>query len=115
MYATNIWPGWTGIHEFTIKNNSDKAVVYNINLINVTNTFTSDNFVYTLVKDGKTLITKTPALKSDGKVIENLVIAPGETAVFQMNYEFVEIGKPQDYDQGKNYKGTIEIQIVSAN
>ena len=115
MTAHNITPGWTGIHEFTIKNNSNRTVVYNVNMIKVVNTFTSNNFVYSLVKDGQTLVNQVPALKSDSTIANNLVIAPGETATFQINYKFVEIGEPQDYDRGQNYSATIEIQIVSAS
>ena len=115
MSAQNILPGWTGSHEFKVTNNSNRTVVYNINLINVKNTFTSNNFVYSLVKDGKTLVSQTPALKSNGTVASNIVIAPGETASFSMNYEFKNLKEPQDYDQGQNYSGTIEIEIVSAN
>ena len=66
MSAQNILPGWTGSHEFKVTNNSNRTVVYNINLINVKNTYTSNNFVYSLVKDGKTLVRQTPALKSNG-------------------------------------------------
>ena len=84
-------------------------------MIKVVNTFTSNNFVYSLVKDGQTLVNQIPALKSDSTIANNLVIAPGETATFQINYKFVEIGEPQDYDQGRNYSSTVEIEIVSAN
>ena len=115
MNAKNIIPGWTGSHEFTIKNNSNKTVVYNINLIKVTNTFTSNNFVYSLVKDGQTLVNETTALKKDGSIAKNIVIAPGETASFQINYEFKYLEENQDYDKGQNYSGTVEIQLVSAN
>ena len=114
MTANNIYPDWKGTHEFTIRNTSNRTVVYNVKLINVTNTFTSNNLVYSLVKDGQTLVSSTPTVKSDATIANNIVIAPGETATFQINYEFLEIGSAQDYDQGKTYKSTVEIEIVSA-
>ena len=39
----------------------------------------------------------------------------GQTATFQINYKFKEIGEPQNYDQGQNYSATVAIEIVSAN
>ena len=113
--AYNIIPGWTGTHEFTVKNNSNKTVVYNVNLTNITNTFTSNNFVYSLVKDGEVLVNETPAVKKNSTIANNIVIAPGQTATFQINYKFKEIGEPQNYDQGQNYSATVAIEIVSAN
>ena len=82
--------------------------------------FTSKSFSYkdsfsVLVKDGKTLVSSTPAVRNNTTIANNIVIAPGQTATFQINYEFVEIGEPQDYDQGRNYSSTVEIEIVSAN
>ena len=55
------------------------------------------------------------AVKQDSTIASNIVIAPGETAMFSLDYEFIEIGSPQDYDRGQNYSATIEIQIVSAS
>ena len=67
------------------------------------------------MKDGQTLVNETPALKSNGTIANNIVIAPGQTARFSINYEFINLNEPQDYDQGQNYSSTVQIQIVSAS
>ena len=112
LNVSNIRPGWTGSHEFVLTNHSDRTIVYNINLINVENTFTSDNFVYSLVKDGRTIVDPTTAVKEDATIAGELIIGPGESKRFSINYEFVEIGAPQDYDQGRHYSGTVEIMAI---
>ena len=114
LTVQNIIPGWTGSHEFILTNHSTRTIVYDVNLINIINDFTSDNFVYSLVKDGQTIVNETPALKADGTIADDLIIGPGETARFSINYRFIEIGQPQDYDQGRNYRGTVQIIAYSA-
>ena len=115
LNAQNIYPSDDElVHGFTITNNSNRTVVYNVNLINVTNTFTSNNFVYRIVKDNQTLVNETVAPKTDTNLLSDLVIYPGETATFSINYKLIDIGSEQNYDQGKNYSGTVEIEIVSA-
>ena len=109
MKVQNILPGWTGTHEFVLTNHSDHAIVYDVNLINVINDFTSDNFVYSLVKDGRTIVSERPAVRTDTTIAHELVIAPGESATFSLNYRFIEIGSEQNYDQGRTYSGTVEI------
>ena len=111
----NILPGWSGTQTFTIKNTSNKTIIYNVNLIDVQNTFKNNEFKYNLVKDGNVIVRTTDALVSNAAIAKQLVIAAGETANFEINYEFVDINNPQDYNQGVNYKAKVEIELVSVN
>lgn len=109
----NIIPGWHDTQKFDITNKSNRTIVYNINLIDVVNTFKSDDFKYSLVKDGRTLIKETPAVKSNNTIYQKLVIAPGETAKFELNYRFVDTGTNQNRDINVQYKSKVEIAIVT--
>ena len=126
LKVDNVYPMEEGeylTHEFVLTNNSNKTITYDVNLLDVTNTFTSNNFVYSLTLNGKTIVNETPALKQNGTIAHELVINPGETASFSINYRLVETceGKDpntcpnQDYDKGKSYRGTVEIRVLSAN
>jgi hypothetical protein len=113
--VNNIYPKWRGSQTFTITNKSKSTVTYNINLKNVINTFNSDDFKYTLFKDNVVLVKQTPAPRKDGSIYQNLVLAAGESATFELRFEFVETGKPQDADIGVRYSSKVEISIVSVN
>jgi len=109
----DIIPGWNGTQTFTLKNKSKKTIVYNVNLLDVVNTFKSDNLKYSLIKDDKVIVEQTPALRSDGAIYEKLIIAPGETANFELNFEFLETNQVQNEDYDVKYSSKVEIKIVS--
>ena len=111
----DIIPGWSGSQIFKLTNKSNKSIVYNINLIDVINTFKSDNFKYTLIKDGKVIVEQTASLREKGSIYENLVIASGETADFELKFEFIETNQVQNEDINVRYSSKVEIQIVSVN
>ena len=120
--AENVFPGWTGTQKFTIKNTTNKTIVYSINLIDVVNTFETDNFKYTLKADGVVVkdpsgnpIELVPALKKDGVVAQNLVITAGSEVTYTIDYLFEYLDRPQNEDQGRAYKSKIEIRMVSMN
>lgn len=115
LYARNIIPGWEGSQTFTVTNKSIYTLVYNVNLLDITNTFELEDFRYTLIKDGKTLFENqlAPSTNSKKTIAEKLVIGPGESADFTMYFKFVNQDYPQDEDQGKEYKSKVEIELVS--
>ena len=110
-----IVPGWNGSQLFTLTNKSDKSIVYNVNLIDVVNTFKSENFKYTLIKDGKVIVNQTSSLRQNGAIYEKLIIAPGETADFELKFDFIETNQVQNEDINVRYSSKLEIQIVSVN
>ena len=59
--------------------------------------------------ESKIIKETAPAVKEDTTIAKDLVIQAGESIKFAINYEFVEIGEPQDYDQGRNYSATVQI------
>ena len=67
------------------------------------------------MKDGNVLVEQTDAVKSDKVIYEKLILAPGESALYQINYEFIYRNYPQDSDYDVQYKSKVEIQIVSVN
>lgn len=115
LNVENIIPGWYGSQTFTVTNKSDATIVYDIHLIDVENTFKNNDFKYELVKDSNVLVEKTDALTSDGAIYSKLVLAPGESADFAINYEFVERGQDQNENINVKYHSKVEIRIVSVN
>jgi len=110
LVAANILPGFEGTQSFSVKNNSSKTVAYTINLKDVANSFVSNDLQYSIVKDGtKTIKGWTSVPRSSGPISSKIIIGPGETAYFDINYRFVETHQNQDADMGKSFVAGVEI------
>lgn len=113
--AKDIFPGWKGTQEFVIKNDTNKTLVYKINLLVDKNDFTSSNFKYSLIKNGIKIVPQTTAPKSNATIFKDLIIAPGDSAKFEVNYEFVDTGSEQNIDQGRNYSARTEVVVTAVS
>lgn len=95
---------------FTVKNKSPFYVIYNVYLIDVLNEFTSGNFKYKVdCKLNCKSFNYMTAPSKDGIIIKDVIIAPGQTHTYNMDFKLQGIGEPQNYDQGKIFKAKIQI------
>ena len=96
--------------EFTVKNKSPFYVIYNVYLEDVLNEFTSGNFKYKVeCKTGCFSFDYKTAPNKDGIIIKEVIIAPGQTHTYKMDFKLQGINEPQNYDQGKIFKAKIQI------
>lgn len=123
------FPGDSSNSSFTIKNNSDMDLSYNISWKDVVSTFNqadadfvgsapstqADELKYsvtcTATIEGSTPVTKTDitAPLVDGPIASNLLVKAKDTATCNITVNFVETSKPQDYNQGRSFTGTINV------
>lgn len=123
------YPGDSAESEFTIKNNSEVDLAYNISWKDVTSDFNEKepNFVgsapvsqaeelkysvsCTATMEGSTPVSKTDVTAPlvDGPIASNLVVKAKDTATCKITVTFVNLDTPQNYNQGRNFTGTINV------
>ncbi|MEG0798862.1 MAG: hypothetical protein RR228_00330 [Bacilli bacterium] len=111
--GSKISPGWTQTKTFSIQNDGDEAVSYNILWTELVNTLVNkDLLTYTLTctQTGAN-ITKTsiPTSQSDVSIINNISIDKGITHTYTLSVTYAEIEGNQGADMGKTFSGKIKI------
>ena len=99
--------------KFTIINTTSKALHYNLDWINVENTFTSPNFWFKVSSTYNGFNQDwTTAPKSNGRMATEIVVAPKTKQIYTVSFTLHGTGQPQNYDQGKYFRGKVAIDII---
>ena len=99
---------------FSIENRTDRILYYNINWLNITNTFTSTNFWFKVWSDYngfKQDFQPTPF--TDGLMASHVAIAPKTTQNYTVSFTLHGTGAEQNYDQGKHFGGRITVELLN--
>lgn len=105
-------PGWIGNKTFKIINNSDTALSFDMNFVDVTNTYTEENNLYYSVKRGNTiLVNENRVPYQNDNIFKNIVIPAKTTFKYSFIFEFKENGLNQDVDKGKVFSAKIKIVV----
>lgn len=111
--GADVLPGKTVTNTFDLENTGDYDTDVDISWDTLTNTFTSDNLVYTLTStqgDGITTEIKVPT--TAGKI--TTVTVPKRTSVtYTLTVTLKDTGAEQNEDQGKTFDGTIKAEIAA--
>ncbi len=97
--------------KFTITNMSSVTLYYDLSWIEIENTFTSDNFWYQVDSMGGYTHEYTKAPTQDETFAQKIAIEPGATHSYTINMTLHGTGENQNYDQGKVFKGKIEVTL----
>ena len=98
---------------FSIENTTDKPLKYNIEWIDVENTFTSPNFWFKVSSTYNGFNQDwTTAPKSNGRMATEIVVAPKTKQIYTVSFTLHGTGQPQNYDQGKYFRGKVAIDII---
>ena len=124
----DVIPGDYVTKTLTVENTGTLDTAYNINLLNLKNTLINDEIEITFecesfknygedseeslgvceeVWDYPISYTPNPKTK---RIMEQIEIAPGVTHVYSIMLYFVEYEEPQNYNQGKIFSTTINIE-----
>ena len=107
----NARPGASASKEFTVTNNSNNVLVYNIKLVDVVNTFIDKNDpVYSLV--GNNGINKKEEIitSSDNEyLMTKIAIDPKDTHTYTLTITFKETNDNQNDNMGVSFSGRINI------
>lgn len=132
---TNAIPGDSASSTFTIANNGDVDMAYNISWKDVASTFDekdpnytgsapasqADELKYSVTctanNEGSTPVTKDEitAPLIDGPIASNLVVKAKDTATCAITVKFVNLESNQNYNQGRSFTGTINVDVNPIN
>ena len=102
--------------KFTIINTTSKALHYNLDWINVENTFTSGNFMTKIFSDnGGYKADWASAPTTNNRFANNIEIPAYTTQNYVLSFKLRGIGTEQNFDQGKIFKGRVAVDIIENN
>ena len=102
--------------KFTIINTTSKALHYNLDWINVENTFTSGNFMTKIFGDnGGYKADWALAPTTNNRFANNIEIPAYTTQNYVLSFKLRGIGTEQNFDQGKIFKGRVAVDIIENN
>lgn len=102
--------------KFTIINTTSKALHYNLDWINVENTFTSGNFMTKIFGDnGGYKADWASAPTTNNRFANNIEISAYTTQNYVLSFKLRGIGTEQNFDQGKIFKGRVAVDIIEDN
>ncbi len=105
----NALPGDKKVITFTVRNIGTVTTQYNVDLINVTNGFIKDELVYSIKRNEEEATEETPLPGSDTTLLEGVSIEKDHTDTYELTIEFKETYSEQNYNQGKEFNGLIQI------
>lgn len=98
--------------EFTIENLSGYTMEYTLKWIVIENSFVTDHFQYKVTSNHGGLNTDfITAPKENGILGEKIVIAPGQTQEYRIDFRLYGINDNQNIDQSRIFKATIDIEV----
>lgn len=111
----NALPGASASKTFTVTNNSSIKIKYDINIIDVYNTFQNDELVYSLTStnNGASVIEEVLPI-IDEVLVGKIEVEPGVTQVYTITIKFKETGEDQNYNQGAEFRGKLQINTSTA-
>ena len=102
--------------KFTIINTTSKALHYNLDWINVENTFTSGNFMTKIFGDnGGYKADWASAPTTNNRFANNIEIPAYTTQNYVLSFKLRGIGTEQNFDQGKTFNGRVAVDIIEDN
>lgn len=100
---------------FTVKNESNRTIVFNLNWINVNNEFNvKEGLTYLIRRDGNTITGEVPTPSGDGNLLNKIVIPAGTTYSYEVDYTFHNLPeKDQTMDLNKTFTAQIIAEIIN--
>jgi len=96
---------------FTLENLSDYSMEYSLKWKVIYNTFITDNFQYKVTStNGGANFGYRSVPKADTYIVEKAVIPARATQKYTIEFNLVGTNQPQNEDQSKTFKGTVEIE-----
>ena len=119
LVSNTLAPGWKGTKEFTIKNDTDQKLVYNIIWTDIYNDFTWENrLYYGITRNGTEIVSlnsgRVPYPVNEGEaMLSNVEINPGEEHNYVLTFEFKDTNTNQDIDKGKMFYTKLQVTGIS--
>jgi len=111
--SSGVVPGATASTTFTVKNNGEVPMTYNVKWAAISNSFDAahlDELVYTLTNDAGLSKTNVTMPTAAGAIENTITIPAGATHSYTLVVTFRETGSEQNYNQNKSFSGKIEVE-----
>ena len=96
--------------KFTIENTTDKVLYYDLKWLVNENTFETDNFWYKVASDNNGYNSDWATAPKDDNIFKtHIAINPHTTQSYTVSMTLHGTGQEQNIDQGKSFKGQIEV------
>ena len=107
-------PGTTVTQTFTVENQSNYPITFNLNWIDVTNQLTVlEGFTYQVRRDGAAITGQIPIPSQDSALFSNVMIAAHTTYSYEIDYTFHNLEDiNQTVDLNKLFKAKIQGEIA---
>lgn len=108
----NVSPGYKGVRKFRVINRSNLLAAYTLYWDEVYNTFTSDNFKYSLKKDGIYIVYKKTVPKDNYvNAYELPIVITRATHEYELELMLENTHQDQSNDMDKVFEGRIQVKI----
>lgn len=101
--------------KFKITNTTDQPLKYNLDWIEVENTFISGNFQTKIKSNGGYNNDWTSAPVTNNRFGFNIEIPANSTQDYTISFRLHGTGSEQNYDQGKKFKGRVAVELIEDN
>ncbi len=110
----NILPGETRKITFTVENIGTVPAQYNVDLINVTNTFAHpEELQYSLKRDNEEVKSESQLPNTNITIQTGISIEKSKTHKYELTIHYIETNSEQNYNQNKNFNCSIQINGFS--
>lgn len=101
---------------FTVENTTDTTLYYDINWVDIENTYESNNFwiKVTSTNSGYQKDWSTAPFTNE-KLASKVAIAPRSKQLYTISFTLHGTGTEQNYDQGKTFKGKVTVDLIEQN
>lgn len=114
VMVENMLPGTTETQIFTVENQSNHSLVFNLNWINVVNEISvREGFTYQIKRDGIISSDSIPVPNEDSTMLSKIVIPAKTTYQYEIDYTFHDLEDiDQSQDQNKTFSAQIKAEII---
>ncbi len=107
-------PGTSATQTFTVENQSNYPLYFNVDWIDVKNELTvREGLTYQVIRDQVAVTEEIPTPNTDGRFLENVYIAPHTTYTYEIIYTFHNLSDiDQTLDQNKVFSTKIKAEVI---
>lgn len=110
----NMVPGTTMTQTFSVENQSNQSLTFNLNWVNVVNEISvRKGFTYQIKRDGIISSDSIPVPNEDSTMLNKIVIPAKTTYQYEIDYTFHDLEDiDQSQDQNKTFSAQIKAEII---
>lgn len=110
IYIASMTPGMTITKTFTVQNLSAAITHYDLSIIDVANTFTGSDLVYSLSSVGGASLSERTVPSTNTKILSNVLIAANTTHTYTYTIKFKSTGSDQSANMNSSFNAKLKLE-----